>query len=96
MTKETTVKFSQGEIEKRIWGHRLYNEQTGMMTLLEFLCVLERHPFHEQLANPNISDIKLKHKQLAPYSVAKRPLLRSLIFNNPYIDEIYDNNIADP
>lgn len=90
MTNATTAPLKKGEIEKRIWGHRLYDEQTGMMTLLEFLCVLENHPFSSQLADPS-EPITANNARLRTYEAPKRPLLRSLIFNNPYIDEIYAN-----
>lgn len=88
MTKESKVLLKKGEIEKHIWGHRLYDEQTGMMTLLEFLCVFENHPFSVQVSDPS-TPISESNARLQTYEAPKRPLLRSLIFNNPYIDEIY-------
>lgn len=94
MNKESTVKFKKGDIEKRIWGHRLYDEQTGMMTLLEFLCVLENRPFSQQVPDPSLP-IDKQNVRLGRYKAFERPLLRSLIFNNPYIDEVY-TNVADP
>ncbi len=84
--------LKKGEIEKHIWGHRLYDEQTGIMTLLEFLCVFASLPFEKQ--NPERS-FDESTRRLQDYQIPKRTLLRSLIFNNPYIDEIY-TTVQDP
>lgn len=82
-----------GEIEKRIWGHRLYDEQDGITTLLEFLCVLSDHSFDDQ--KPSSDTFNEKTYRLCDYQAPKRTLLRSLVFNNPYIDEIY-TGVSDP
>ena len=94
MNNNTPVVLKKRSIEKRIWGHRLYDEQGGMMTLLEFLCVLESRPFERQVSDP-LAELTEDNAKLGSYEAPKRTLLRSLIFNNPYIDEIY-TNIADP
>ena len=90
MVMSTLIKA--GNIERRIWGHRLYDEQTGLMTFLEFLCVLASLPFEQQNADRSINEETLK---LQEYKIPKRAVLRTLIFNNPYIDEVYASN-EDP
>lgn len=95
MTKSTApIQWRKGAIEKRIWGHRLYDEQSGMMTLLEFLCVLQNRTFESQVANPNVP-LTEDNALLSAYYAPQRPFLRSLLFNNPYIEEIY-THVADP
>ena len=94
MNNNNPIVLKKGAIEKRIWGHRLYDEQGGMMTLLEFLCVLESRPFAHQVSDPSMP-LTEENAKLGSYEAPKRTLLRSLVFNNPYIDEIY-TNVADP
>lgn len=78
--------LKKGEIEKQIWGHRLYDEQTGIMTLLEFLCVFSSLSFEVQNSDGIFNE---ETRRLKNYTIPKRTLLKSLIFNNPYIDELY-------
>ena len=80
MPESTLQCLKKGQIEKLIWGHRLYDEQTGMMTLLELLCVLDCLPLSDP-ANACMNRLK-------DYQAPARRLLRSLVFNNPYIDEL--------
>ena len=91
MNNQQNILLKKGEIEKRIWGHRLYNEQTGIMTFLEFLCVFENRPFAEQVSSPS-DPLNDTNARLGTYNAPKRPLLRSLIFNNPYVDEVFTNS----
>lgn len=84
--------IKKGDIDRLIWGHRLYDEQTGIMTLLEFLSVLESKTFAQHNPNREISSETLK---LGDYKIPKRTVLRTLVFNNPYIDEIYTSR-EDP
>lgn len=81
----TTI-IKKGQIDRAIWGNRLYDEQTGVMTFLEFLCVLQSKSFAQQ--NPD-RRIELDRMKLGEYEIPKRSVLRTLVFNNPYIDEIY-------
>lgn len=91
MNNEKEIPLKKGEIEKRIWGHRLYDDQTGMLTLLEFLCVLRSKSFESQNKDPSKKPDK-NTCFLSSYGVPKRTLLRSLVFNNPYVNEKkYDN-----
>ena len=84
MFENKKIQFAKGSIEKRIWGHRLYDEQSGIMTLLEFLCVFSSLPFKNQTENRIFDD---RSCVLRGYKAKRSPFLRSLIFNNPYIDE---------
>jgi hypothetical protein len=70
-------------VDEAIWGHRLYNEQTPWMTLLEFLVVLQSEleagrAFKEERRNA------LKYKS---YS---RLHLRNILFNNPRLEAILE------
>lgn len=84
MTKSTKIVLKKGLIEKYIWGHRLHDEQDGMMTFLEFLCVLADQPY-ERAENACLTGLE-------EYKAPVRHLLRSLVFNNPYIDELRTDN----
>lgn len=83
MPETATHVLKKGQVEKYIWGHRLYDEQDGMMTFLEFLCVLNYLPLDKP---ENSCQMALKD-----YRAPVRRLLRSLVFNNPYIDELRAN-----
>jgi len=69
-------------VDEAIWGHRLYDEQSPWMVLLEFLNVLyyelsKGRAFQE----PNgLNTLK--------YQAAQRLHLRNILFNNPHISEI--------
>ncbi len=67
-------------IDEAIWGHRIYNEQTPWMTLLELLGVLqgsdEGQRFREAEGFAPVS-----------YEVTHRMALRNILFNNAYFDE---------
>jgi hypothetical protein len=69
-------------VDEAIWGHRLYDEQSPWMVLLEFLNV-----FHFELTKgrafqePNgLNTLK--------YQAAQRLHLRNILFNNPYLSEV--------
>lgn len=73
-------------IESRIWGHRLHDEQTRMMTFLEFLCVFR----YLETLNADRSPLFTNENCILPeYSIPKQSLLRCLILNNPFINEEY-------
>lgn len=75
-------------VDENIWGHRLYDEQLPHMTVLEFLGVL----------GSNL-DKPLRPHEGAGGSVKFRPQrqirLRSLLFNNPYIESIAESALPD-
>lgn len=68
-------------IDEAIWGHRLYDEQTPWMTLLEMLGVLNAQaaagrPFREDDGCRGVE-----------YAQTRRLALRNLLFNNPFIED---------
>jgi hypothetical protein len=69
-------------VDEAIWGHRLYDEQSPWMVLLEFLNVFhyeltKGRPFEE----PNgLNTLK--------YQAAQRLHLRNILFNDPYLAEV--------
>lgn len=76
-------------IEERIWGRRLYDEQSGVISLLELLCVFNAAPFPSGSPDaPSEASCRMHD-----YEIPKRSALRSLVFNNPYVDE---GDAADP
>jgi hypothetical protein len=69
-------------IDEAIWGHRLYNEQTPWLVLLELLgvlaCQVEKgRPFQEDTPFGGVA-----------YTVPRRMALRNILFNNPFMEEV--------
>lgn len=68
-------------LDEAIWGHRIYNEQTPWMTLLEMLGVLATRqglkPFCEVDGFGGVE-----------YRPVRRMALRNVLFNNPFLDEV--------
>lgn len=62
------------------------------MTLVEFLNVFNGISFEQQNPDRVLTE---ETSHLKDYNVPRRIILRSLIFNNPYIDEIYSSS-SDP
>lgn len=69
-------------IDEAIWGHRLYDEQTPWMVLLEFLNVL-----HYEMAKGRAFEEPAGLNTLK-YQAAQRLHLRNVLFNNPYLVEV--------
>ena len=68
-------------IDEAIWGHRLHDEQTPWLTLLEFLGVVRaEHQLGRALteATPN----------LLSYRPQQQLRLRNLLFNNPHLNVV--------
>lgn len=67
-------------IDEAIWGHRLYDEQTPWMILLELLLVLTTRrgvaPFCEEEGGG------------LTYAPPRRLELRNILFNSPFLDEV--------
>ena len=63
-------------VDESIWGHRLYNEQTPWMCLLEFMNVLESE------LNSGRALVELEFNTLQ-YSPRAALYLRNILFNNP-------------
>lgn len=78
-------------VDEAIWGHRLYDEQTPWLCLMEFLNVVHS----EMLVGRGL--VEESPNKLA-YSPESRLYLRNILFNNPHIDVISkqyknDNNM---
>lgn len=80
-------------LDEFIWGHRLYNEQTATMTLLEFLNLATFAFKQDELLVINAESIKNEHEVsdnalygFFPYSAKLLWRVRELVFNNPYLD----------
>lgn len=73
-------------VDEHIWGHRLYDEQLPHLAVLEFLCVLGSNA-----ANPLVEDAdgRVRYKPQRQYR------LRSLLFNNPYVEAIRARPVPD-
>ena len=85
--KNTATEY---RVEEAIWGHRLHDEQSGPMVTMEFLNVLQALPFAEfdkQISTEDRSNSVLKGRLLS-YKSYRRMALRTLLFNNPFIEHI--------
>jgi hypothetical protein len=69
-------------VDEAIWGHRLYDEQSPWMVLLEFLNV-----FHYEVAKGRAFD-EPNGLNTLKYQAAQRLHLRNILFNNPHLSEI--------
>ncbi|HEY1757089.1 MAG TPA: hypothetical protein VGG72_17070 [Bryobacteraceae bacterium] len=69
-------------VDEAIWGHRLYDEQSPWMVLLEFLNVFQYELSKERVfEEPNgLNTLK--------YQAAQRLHLRNILFNDPYLAEV--------
>lgn len=75
-------------VDEAIWGHRLYDEQTPWLCIMEFLNVLQSEykrgrAFHEEKFNS------------LRYNTYPRMYLRNILFNNPrmeIIEKSYQND----
>ena len=77
-------------VDEAIWGHRLYDEQTPWLTLLEFLGILQSQieidkGFIEEENQLNYLN----------YYYYPRLSLRNILFNNPYLEAISDESLND-
>lgn len=68
-------------VDEAIWGHRLYDEQTPWLTILEFLGIVQS----ETLANRAFIEEKVNDLRYTTYS---RLYLRNILFNNPSLEAI--------
>jgi len=67
-------------LEEAIWGHRLYDEQTPWLTLLEFFMILAA----EEEAGRAFTEPK--GPNTLEYKACRRLHLRNILFNNPWLD----------
>lgn len=73
-------------VDEHIWGHRLYDEQLPHLAVLEFLGVLASNRANP-LRPPATGDVM--------YRPQRQIRLRSLLFNNPYIETIRAKEVCD-
>lgn len=73
-------------VDEHIWGHRLYDEQLPHLTVLEFLCVLGSNTKNPLSAGAD---------QRVCYQPQRQIRLRSLLFNNPYVEAIRARSVPD-
>jgi hypothetical protein len=75
-------------VDEAIWGHRLHDEQSPWLTLLEFLGVL--HAENGQ-ARP-LTETRLNELSYKPQTQLR---LRNLLFNNPHITTVRASDQSD-
>ena len=81
-----TIEGVDFAVDEHIWGHRLYDEQLPHLTVLEFLNVLganATNPLREG------SDGRVRYKP------QRQHRLRSLLFNNPYVEAVRAQSVSD-
>lgn len=73
-------------LEQRIWGHRLYNDQTPWLLLLEALNMMAGYAANRNLDAifPGVGE----HHEMEPYNMQGRSELRHLLFRDRNLDEI--------
>ncbi|WP_310199217.1 hypothetical protein [Neobacillus niacini] len=71
-------------VDEAIWGHRLYDEQTPWLCIMEFLNVL-------QSENQNGRAFKEGNFNTLRYTTYPRMYLRNILFNNPQMELIEKN-----
>lgn len=76
-------------VDEAIWGHRYHDEQNPWLTFLEFLNVFA----HEKSKGRALEEIN-GYNTLS-YTPARRLQLRNLLFNNPKIDNIAEQDVSD-
>ncbi len=75
-------------VDEAIWGHRLHDEQTPWLTVLEFFCVLQaEHMSGRALMEPVVNGLS--------YRPQTQLHLRNLVFNNPHLATTLAANLND-
>ncbi|MYG02363.1 MAG: hypothetical protein F4173_08830 [Acidobacteriia bacterium] len=79
-------------VDEAIWGHRLYNDQTPWLVLLEFLAVFRhRNARGVALKEPRTDGAHERFRYYVPRLVP----LRQLVFNSPHLHFIEATERAD-
>lgn len=73
-------------VDEHIWGHRLYDEQLPHLAVMEFLGVL---------ASNRDAPLVERVGEKVRYRPQRQIRLRSLLFNNPYVQTVRDRLISD-
>jgi hypothetical protein len=69
-------------------GHRLHDEQSPWLTVLEFLCVLHS----EHASGRALTEISLNSLSYRPQTQLR---LRNLLFNNPHMATVLASDLSD-
>ena len=75
-------------VDESIWGHRLYDEQTPWLCILEMLCITQ-----SEVSNGR-AFVESKFNDLR-YEIYPRLYLRNILFNNPHIEAIAAEYLDD-
>jgi hypothetical protein len=75
-------------VDEAIWGHRLYDEQTPWLTMLEFLGVL----YAEHMQGRALREDVLNGLSYKPQQQLR---LRNILFNNPHIATVVATDQSD-
>lgn len=75
-------------IDESIWGHRLYDEQTPWLCILEMLCISQSEASNGRaFVERKLNDLR--------YEIYPRLYLRNILFNNPHIEAIATEGLDD-
>lgn len=75
-------------VDEAIWGHRLYDEQTPWLTMLEFFGV-----FHAEHAKGRA--LREDGLNTLSYQPQQQLRLRNILFNNPHVDTVLASDQSD-
>lgn len=75
-------------VDESIWGHRLYDEQTPWLCILEMLCITQSE------AGNGRAFVESKFNELK-YHIYPRLYLRNILFNNPHIEAVATEYLDD-
>ena len=75
-------------VDEAIWGHRLHDEQSPWLTLLEFLCVLHA----ENGQTRALTETRINELSYKPQTQLR---LRNLLFNNPHMTTVLASDQSD-
>jgi hypothetical protein len=75
-------------VDESIWGHRLYDEQTPWLCILEMLCITQ------SAAGKGHGFVEGKFNNLK-YEIYPRLYLRNILFNNPHIEAVAAVDLLD-
>lgn len=75
-------------VDESIWGHRLYDEQTPWLCILEMLCITQSEASNRRaFVESKLNDLR--------YDIYPRLYLRNILFNNPHIEAIATEGLDD-
>jgi hypothetical protein len=75
-------------VDESIWGHRLHDEQTPWLCILEMLCIAQSEVRNGQ------AFVEKEYNSLH-YSTYPRLYLRNILFNNPHLEAITSEYLGD-